>query len=79
LELRGEPEKLDKILNILGDKYEVVSSDHVLGKLDVVLKNIDSSVALFSLMKKHDVQIRSYKPDKLTLEDVFLKSFEGVA
>ena len=77
LELRGENKYLEEILDILGRKYEIVSTNYVTGKLIVILKNIESSLKLFNLIKKHDVQIRSYKPDKLTLEDVFIKSFEG--
>jgi len=64
-------------LDILGSKYEIVSTDYVMGKLIVIIKNIESSLKLFNLIKKHNVQIRSYKPDKLTLEDVFIRSFNG--
>jgi len=77
LELRGKNQDLDEILDILRSKYEIISTDYVLGKLIVILKNIQSSLELFNLVKKHNVQIRSYKPDKLTLEDVFIQSFEG--
>ena len=77
LELRGKNKDLEEILDILGGKYEIVSTDYVMGKLIVIIKNIESSLELFNLIKKHDVQIRSYKPDKLTLEDVFIQSFKG--
>ena len=48
-----------------------------MGRLIVIIKNIESSLKLFNLIKKHNVEIRSFKPDKLTLEDVFIQSFEG--
>jgi ABC-2 type transport system ATP-binding protein len=75
LELRGKNKDLEEILDILGSKYEIVSTDYVIGKLIIIIKNIKSSLKLFNLIKKHDIQIRSYKPDKLTLEDVFIQSF----
>jgi ABC-2 type transport system ATP-binding protein len=77
LELRGDKNQLEKILAILDKNYEIVSVNHLLGKLVINLKNIDNSLKLFNLIKKYNVQIRSYKPDKLILEDVFIQSFGG--
>jgi len=77
LELRGKNKDLEEISDILSKKYEIVSTDFIIGRLIVIIKNIDSSLKLFNLLKKHNVQIRSFKPDKLTLEDVFIQSFEG--
>ena len=40
LELRGENQDLDEILDILRGKYEIISIDYIVGKLIVILKNI---------------------------------------
>jgi ABC-2 type transport system ATP-binding protein len=77
LEIRGEKEKLEKFLNMISKEYKIVKVNRLLGKLEITLKNIENSLKLFNLIKKYDVQVRSYKPDKLILEDVFTRSFSG--
>jgi ABC-2 type transport system ATP-binding protein len=77
LELRGEKNQLEKILTILKKNYEILKVNHLLGKLELTIKNIENSSILFNIIKDHNIQIRSYKPDKLILEDVFIQSFGG--
>jgi ABC-2 type transport system ATP-binding protein len=76
LELRGDKNHLEDILVILKKEYEIVSVNHFMGKLIITIKNIENSLKLFNLIKNYNVQIRSYKPDKLILEEVFIQSFQ---
>ena len=76
LELRGEKKQLDKILDILNQEYDIISVNHFLGKLLISIKNIENSLKIFKLINKYNVQIRSFKPDKLILEEVFIQSFK---
>ena len=77
LELRGENKKLEEIKGVLSAKYGVISTYQVPGKLIIIMNNINSSLELFKTIRRYGIQIRSYKPDKLTLEDAFISTFEG--
>jgi len=76
LELRGEKNHLENILDILKKEYEIISVNRFLGKLVISIRNIENSLKLFRLINKYNIQIRSYKPDKLILEEVFIQSFK---
>lgn len=76
LEIRGSADVARAFVDELSQSCELVDTDYKEGKAVVKIKGTKSSKKCFGLAKKHDVQIRSYTPDKLTLEDVFIEAFK---
>ncbi|MHC1679942.1 MAG: ABC transporter ATP-binding protein [Methanomassiliicoccales archaeon] len=77
--VRGEPKSLASFTEQLRKGHEVLSVSEEYGQMTIVLINGGPSAPLLELAKMHGVQVRSYVPDKLTLEGAFIRSVtEGV-
>jgi ABC-2 type transport system ATP-binding protein len=76
LEIRGSTDSNKAFVDDLDQFCEVLDAKYGGGKLTVVIKGVAETKEYFRLAKQHDVQIRSYVPDRLSLEDFFVEAFE---
>jgi len=74
MQVRGDPRALLAFTEQLRKDYEVISVSEEFGQMTIVLVNPGPSAALLSMAKGNGVQVRSYVPDKLTLEGAFIRS-----
>jgi ABC-2 type transport system ATP-binding protein len=72
--VRGQPEALDRFIAMLSGGYEVLSTSEEFKQVTVVLVNTGGSASIFEMAHQAGVQIRSYLPDRFTLEDVFIEA-----
>ncbi|MFO8110716.1 MAG: ABC transporter ATP-binding protein [Thermoplasmata archaeon] len=77
LKVRGTKESIHDFCKALRKNYELLRVVDERSQVDIVLKGVDKSKNVLESVKKTGVQIRYYRPDILSLEDVFLESFEG--
>ncbi|MFO7991331.1 MAG: ABC transporter ATP-binding protein [Thermoplasmata archaeon] len=78
IKIRGEPDDMSAFVAELKEGYDVLNMVNEGGQLSVVLDGVESSNELFKLAEVSNIQIRSYRPHMLSLEDVFMDAFEGV-
>lgn len=76
LEIWGEHDSIESFLESIGEICEVVSANHFKGKVELIIRRVESSRPVFALAKDSGVQIRKYTPHKLTLEEAFIEAFE---
>ncbi|HQQ25709.1 MAG TPA: ABC transporter ATP-binding protein [Methanomassiliicoccales archaeon] len=74
LQVRGEPAALIAFTEQLRKSYQVISVSEEFGQMTIVLVNGGPSAPLLDMAKGNRVQVRSYAPDKLTLEGAFIRS-----
>lgn len=74
LQVRGEPKALVAFTEQLRKEREVLSVSEEFGQMTIILVNAGPSAPLLDMAKLHGVQVRSYVPDKLTLEGAFIRS-----
>lgn len=74
MQVRGDHQLLLKFAEELRRSYQVISVSEEFGQMTIVLVNSGPSAALLDLAKRNGVQVRSYVPDKLTLEGAFIRS-----
>jgi len=74
LQVRGEPKALLAFTDQLRKGHEVLSISEEFGQMTIILVNAGPSAPLLDMAKRHGVQVRSYAPDKLTLEGAFIRS-----
>jgi ABC-2 type transport system ATP-binding protein len=74
LVVRGLPISLKDFLEQIGKAHEIVSVSEEFKQVTVVLINKGGSRDIFEAAKRARVQIRSYMPDRFTLEDVFIEA-----
>jgi ABC-2 type transport system ATP-binding protein len=72
--VRGQPEALGRFITMLSGGYEVLSTSEEFKQVTVVLVNTGGSASIFEMAHQAGVQIRSYLPDRFTLEDVFIEA-----
>ncbi len=77
IQVRGEPEAIDKFYKILCKNYEPIRMVNESGQGTIVFKGVEGSKRILQTAEKTGVQIRSYRPDMLSLEDVFIEAFIG--
>ncbi len=77
--VRGSAKALLTFSEQVRREYEVVSVSEEFGQLTMVLVNPGKGNPILDMAKAHGVQVRSYIPDKLTLEGVFIRSMKGGA
>lgn len=78
LKARGRTESLRAFIDDLGRENDIISVSEEFGQVTVVLVNGKSSGGVFESAARSGVQVRSYVPDRMTLEEVFLGSMKGV-
>ncbi|MCX6650386.1 MAG: ABC transporter ATP-binding protein [Methanomassiliicoccales archaeon] len=77
--VRGSAKALQIFSERIRQEYEVTSISEEFGQMTIVLVRKGPSTAILDLARDHGVQVRSYVPDRLSLEDVFIRSMkEGV-
>ena len=72
--VRGSAKALQTFSEQIRRDLEVTSISEEFGQMTIVLINDRSFGTILDMAKGHDVQVRSYLPDRLTLEDVFIRS-----
>lgn len=70
--VRGQPDALTLFISTLSSEHEVLSVSEEFKQLTVVFVNNKGSSHVFDAARQAGVQIRSYLPDRFTLEDVFI-------
>ena len=79
IKVRGPPEKMKVFVAQLAQVGQIAAVAEEFGESTVTLANVTSSSEVFLLARSLGVQVRSYEPDRLSLEDVFLKAVKEVA
>ena len=74
LKARGPPDSIKAFLQQLKGQYEIITVSEDFGQVTVVLINEGGSNGIFDRASLSGVQIRSYVPDRITLEEVFITS-----
>jgi len=73
LKIRGTPDSILKFMEHLRQKHEVISTSEEYGQMTVVLINREGSDVILNLARNDGIQIRAYLPDRITLEDAFIR------
>jgi ABC-2 type transport system ATP-binding protein len=80
LTVRGDGAAMVAYIQALGNVCDIVHrDDEVARQVSLLLRGCGDGKAVFRLARDNGVQIRNYRPEKLGLEEVFLRSFEGGA
>lgn len=77
--VRGPPEKLRSFVDQLSHVSTVLTVTEGFHQSTITVSDAARSSEMFRLAKATGVQIRSLEPDRISLEDVFLKAVKGVA
>ncbi len=77
VKVRGETEAIKRFYKIIRERYKPVQVVNERGQGTIVLKGVDNSEHILRTAREVGVQIRYYRPDILSLEDVFLETFAG--
>jgi len=76
--VRGQAKALQEFIAQLGIGRELVTVSEEFGQMTVVMVDRGGSGDVFDLAKRIGVQVRSYLPDRLTLEDLFIDKVREV-
>ena len=79
LKVRGEPGSLDEFSEALASRVVISESREAWGELDLVTDGKLDTRMVFELAMQNGVQVRFIGPDLLSLEDVFIREFQGGA
>jgi ABC-2 type transport system ATP-binding protein len=74
LKVRGKPDSTLKFVEHLRQKFEVLSTSEEYGQMTIFLINREGSDVILNLARDDGIQVRAYLPDRITLEDVFIRS-----
>lgn len=74
--VRGIPAQLEAFVSKLSSKYKLISTQRESGQVTCVIRNEGPSSPIFKLASSKSVQIRAYRPETLSLEDVFIKALD---
>ncbi|MFP3871374.1 MAG: ABC transporter ATP-binding protein [Candidatus Natronoplasma sp.] len=77
LKVRGSEKALEVFINDLRGNWEVISTTDEKDQLVVVISGLTDTDKIFELVEKGELQLRYIRPDIMTLEDFFLRSFSG--
>ncbi len=76
--VRGDAKALEGFSRALGTAFEVVrKADEGVGQMSLSVRLSGDGKKVFTMAREHGVQVRSYVPDKMSLEDVYLQAFRG--
>ncbi len=80
LTIRGDPEAVANYIRMLGSACEIVRrDDEGHRQVSLLIRRCGDGKGVFELARENGVQVRSYRPERLDLEEVFLRSFGGGA
>ena len=77
IRVRGSKDSIDRFVRGIKRFHELESRIDEAEQATLVVKGIENSDQLLDMVKDSGVQIRYYRPDLLSLEDVFMETFEG--
>ncbi len=78
LTVRGDARALDAFSRALGAACSISRrTDEGVGQTSFSVRGCGDGRRIFALAREHGVQVRSYTPDRMSLEDVFLQAFQG--
>ncbi len=77
IKIRGSKDSIDGFVRALKRDHHVESRIDESEQATLVVNGVNDSNELLGLVKSSGVQIRYYRPDILSLEDVFIETFEG--
>jgi ABC-2 type transport system ATP-binding protein len=78
VKIKGAPENIKSFVDALGRDHQIISVTDHFGLATVVFVNSGESGPVLELAHVLGVQVRGYLPDRITLEDVFIKAVTGV-
>ncbi len=78
IKVKGTPNKIRSFTETLGRDHQIVSVTDLFGMATIVFVNPGGSAPVLELAHGMGVQVRSYLPDRITLEDVFIKAVTEV-
>lgn len=76
VKVRGEIDLLENFIEDLEEKYEISSTQYEGKQLELIVDGVEKNEYIFQLAEDLNVQLRSIRKHKLTLEDVFVDAFE---
>lgn len=74
--VRGSAKALQTFSEQIRRDFEVTSISEEFGQMKIVFINEGPFKTILDMAKGYDIQVRSYLPDRLTLEDVFIRSMK---
>lgn len=76
--VRGSVSALERYVLALGKICSAVDKrDDTVGQITCLVRGCDDGNKIFQLAAENGVQVRSYHPERLDLEEVFLRAFRG--
>jgi ABC-2 type transport system ATP-binding protein len=75
IKIRGNAENIQRFKDGLAQNHKVLSTIDESGQASITVNALLDSKPVFKLATDTSVQVRSIRPDVLTLEDVFVESF----
>lgn len=80
LTIRGDEGNLTRFVGMLGETCEIMEAKEEGGRqMALLIRGCRDGRQIFGLARESGVQIRRYQPERLDLEEVFLRSFRGGA
>ncbi|HSV41915.1 MAG TPA: ABC transporter ATP-binding protein [Methanomassiliicoccales archaeon] len=79
IKVRGNANALQTFVSHLRDNYQVLSTSEEYGQMTISFVNKNGSAPVIRLAADDHIQVRSYVEDKVTLEDVFIRSMGGMS
>lgn len=78
LTIRGDEGSMTRFVRILGEACEIMEAKEEGGKqMSLLIRGCRDGSQIFGLARDSGVQIRRYHPERLDLEEVYLRSFRG--
>jgi ABC-2 type transport system ATP-binding protein len=78
IRIKAAPERVGPFIEALGKDYQIVTVTDNFGLATIVFVNPGGSGPVLELAHAMGVQVRAYLPDRITLEDVFIKAVTEV-
>jgi ABC-2 type transport system ATP-binding protein len=80
LTIRGDGESQARFVRALGEMCKIMEAKEEGGRqMTLLIRGCKDGKQVFRLARENGVQIRRYQPERLDLEEVFLRSFRGGA
>lgn len=77
IKVRGTEKAMEEFVKELKKEWEVVQTVDEKNQLMVILSGLESTEKVFEFVDRDKLQLRYIRPDIMTLEDFFLRSFQG--
>jgi ABC-2 type transport system ATP-binding protein len=77
LTVRGSEQALSGYVRALEQVCQIVDRKDQVGEFTLLLRGCEDGKKVFRLAAENGVQVRSFRPERLDLEEVFLRAFRG--